>query len=328
MKKIIGLGNALVDIMTQLHTDSTLVDLNFPKGSMQLVDDLTSTSIDQKTSGMSKSMSAGGSAANTINGLANLGLQTSFIGKVGKDELGDLFGSDMNENNISPKLLTGKTGSGRAIGLISPDTERTFATYLGAAIELGPEDLSEELFSGYGMLHIEGYLVQNQALVKKAVQLAKALNLIVSIDLASFNVVANNKEFLHEIIRDYVDVVFANEEEAKAFTNLSPEEALNYISNLCEIAIVKLGPNGSLIKKNHEQHKVGVIQVNPLDTTGAGDLYASGFLYGLVKGLPLNKCGEIGAVLSGHVIEVIGSKMDQKKWELIREKVSKIEKRN
>lgn len=324
MTKVIGLGNALVDIMTQLKSDETLHELNFPKGSMQLVDDVTSLAIDSKTSVLEKSMSAGGSAANTINGLANLGVVTSFIGKVGEDELGSFFGNDQKESGIEPKLLIGNAGSGRAIGLISPDSERTFATYLGAAIELSPEDLNADLFKGYQILHIEGYLVQNQDLVRKAVQLAKECKMQVSIDLASFNVVEDNRDFLHEIISKYVDIVFANEEEAKAFANQSPEDALNTIADLCEIAIVKLGKEGSLIKKGKDSFKVGVIQANSIDTTGAGDLYASGFLYGLINNLSLNKCGEIGALLSGNVIEVIGSKMNQERWDKIRNRVEEL----
>ncbi len=321
MTKVIGLGNALVDIMTQLKSDDTLHELDFPKGSMQLVDDMTSKNIESITKGLNKSMSAGGSAANTINGLANLGVPASFIGKVGEDELGEFFGNDQKESGIEPQLLIGQASSGRAIGLISPDSERTFATYLGAAIELSTEDLNRELFEGYQILHIEGYLVQNHDLVRKAVQLAKACHLKVSIDLASFNVVEENKNFLTEIITEYVDIVFANEEEAKSFTNQNPEEALNTIAELCEIAIVKLGKQGSLVKQGNDSFKVGIIQANSIDTTGAGDLYASGFLYGLINKLPLIKCGEIGAILSGHVIEVIGSKMDYTRWEKIKAEV-------
>jgi sugar/nucleoside kinase (ribokinase family) len=324
MKKVIGLGNALVDIMTQLKSDDTLHQLNFPRGSMQLVDDKTSTQIDQNTSNLKKSLSAGGSAANTINGLANLNIDTSFIGKVGDDELGRFFGDDQKKSGIQPQLLSGNAGSGRAIGLISPDSERTFATFLGAAIELSASDLHVDMFSGYDVLHIEGYLVQNHELIREAVKLAKDSGLKVSIDLASFNVVEDNRAFLNDIISEYVDIVFANEEEAKAYTQQNPKEALHTIAEQCEIAIVKLGKEGSLIKKGEEIAEVGVITANALDTTGAGDLYASGFLYGLIHGLSLKKCGQIGAILSGNVIEVIGSKMDQDRWAKIRKEVSAV----
>ncbi|MBT4730089.1 MAG: adenosine kinase, partial [Bacteroidetes bacterium] len=141
---------------------------------------------------------------------------------------------------------------------------------------------------------------------------------------ASFNVVEDNREFLQEIITNYVDIVFANEEEAKAFTNKTPEESVHIIAEICDIAIVKLGKQGSLIKKGNELYEVGIIEANSVDTTGAGDLYASGFLYGLIKELTLNKCGEIGALLSGNVIEVVGSKMNEERWSKIKEEVKRI----
>jgi sugar/nucleoside kinase (ribokinase family) len=115
-----------------------------------------------------------------------------------------------------------------------------------------------------------------------------------------------------------VDIVFANEDEARALTGLEPEEALLELSKIAEIAIVKTGSSGSLIKSGHDQYTIGVIDVNPIDTTGAGDLYASGFLFGLSKGLPLQECGELGALLAGNVIEFMGSKMSAERWEKIR----------
>lgn len=325
MSKVIGMGNALVDIMTRLENDALLNDFNLPKGSMQLVDKISVEIVLKGTQHLQIQQSSGGSAANTIHGLANLGIETGFIGTIGEDEFGVFFHEDLKKNNIQPRLFKGKTESGRAIALVSPDSERTFATFLGAAIELSAEHLTTDIFEGYHYFHIEGYLVQNHDLIKKAVELAKQQGLKVSLDLASFNVVEANIDFLKELIRDYVDIVFANEEEAKAFTGLQPEEALHEIAKTCEIAVVKIGKNGSLIKTGDTVYTIGVIQANSLDTTGAGDNYASGFIYGLVNGLSLQKCGEIGAVLSGKVIEVIGAKMDSNTWDTIRKMVIEIQ---
>jgi sugar/nucleoside kinase (ribokinase family) len=141
---------------------------------------------------------------------------------------------------------------------------------------------------------------------------------MVSLDMASFNVVEANRDFLMSIITDYVDIVFANEDEARALTGLEPEEALQAIGKLVDIAIVKTGSSGSLVKSGNEEHIIGVIDVSPIDTTGAGDLYASGFLYGLSIGLPLRECGELGALLAGNVIEFMGSKMSAERWDEIR----------
>ncbi|HQI89045.1 MAG TPA: adenosine kinase [Tenuifilum sp.] len=326
MAKFLGLGNALVDILVQLPNDAKLFELNLSKGSMQLVDAERMQSILAQTEGLPRTLAAGGSAANTIHGLANLGMSTAFIGKVGDDSFGQAFANDMIQNGITPIMLKGNAESGRALAFITPDSERTFAVYLGAAIEMTPNDLDPSLFNGYTHFHIEGYLVQNHGLVRKAVELAKQSGCSISLDLASYNVVDENRDFLREVVKNYVDIVFANEEEAKAFTGKTPVEALHELGKLADIAVVKLGADGSLIKQGETTFEVGVIEVSSIDTTGAGDLYAAGFLYGLSKGLSLLKCGEIGAILSGHVIEVLGPKMDGIRWSKVKDLVLEVEK--
>jgi sugar/nucleoside kinase (ribokinase family) len=318
MTKILGMGNALVDIMTKLEDDSILEKFNLPKGSMQLVNEAAVDKITKGTTHLQKSQSSGGSAANTIHGLAKLGIETAFIGKVGKDDFGDFFRDDLIKSKITPELSLSDNESGCAIALISPDSERTFGTFLGAAVELAAEDLEKFDFSKYDYFHIEGYLVQNHKLLEKALHLAKENGLIVSLDLASYNVVEDNLEFLHKMVKEYVDIVFANEEEAKSFTGKEPEESLIHLGDICDIAIVKIGEKGSMIKKGNKVFKASVINVTPIDTTGAGDLYASGFLYGMVNNLPLDKCGEIGAILSGRVIENTGAKLFDNQWDEIK----------
>lgn len=326
MISILGMGNALVDVVTNLTGDNQLNDLNLPKGSMQLVDNDTMAHIVEQTKHLPQTLASGGSAANTTNGLSNLGIATAFIGKVGIDETGRFFEEDMVSAGIKPMLLKGKSLSGRALALVSPDSERTFAVHLGAAIELVPEEITADLFAGHTHFHIEGYLVQDHALIERALQLAKEANLTISIDLASYNVVKENLEFLRRIVKEYVDIVFANEEEAKAFTGKEPMEALNEIATMAEIAIVKLGAKGSAIKSGESVTTVGVAKANPIDTTGAGDMYAAGFLYGHAQGLSHRQSGEIGALLSGKVIEVLGPKMDAPTWKMLREQVERIKK--
>ncbi len=324
MAKVLGIGNALVDILIRLENEDTLDKFSLPRGSMQLVDRSQSDKILNETQNLKKQQSSGGSAANTINGLANLGIKTGFIGKIGNDEFGNFFKSDMQIKGIDPKLFFGNNETGRAIGMISPDSERTFATYLGSSVELSEKDLTNDLFKGYDYFHIEGYLLQNHKLIEQALIYAKKNNLIVSLDFASFNVVEENLEFLKNITKKYVDIVFANEDEAKSFTGEEPETALDIISDMCDIAVVKIGKKGSLIKKNNDAYRVGIIEANCVDTTGAGDLYAAGFLYGLIKNLPLNKCGEIGSILSAKVIEVVGAKMNSDKWKEIKNELKYI----
>ena len=323
--KILGMGNALVDIMTQLNDDSILNRFMLPKGSMTLIDKEMSSYLYNETIGLQKQKTSGGSAANTIHGLAHLGIEVSFIGKIGEDDLGKFFEIDMKNNGIYPILFNSNTETGRVVALISSDSERTMATYLGAAVELDPEDLTADMYEGNDFFYIEGYLVQNKELIQKALSLAKHGGLKTCLDLASYNIVLENIEFLKELINEYVDIVFANEEEAKALTGKSPEMALNDLSEMCEIAVVKIGDKGSIIKKGSEMISIPARKVNSIDTTGAGDLYAAGFLYGLGKGYSLRTAGEIGNILASRVIETIGAKMDESTWEMLRLKIKSVE---
>jgi sugar/nucleoside kinase (ribokinase family) len=327
MASVLGLGNALVDILAGVPNDDFLHHFDLPKGSMQLIDENTAHKITGHLKSFELRKAPGGSAANTISGLSKLAVDTGFIGKIGDDEIGKFFKEDMIRSGIKPMLSVGRAPSGRALVFVTPDSERTFATYLGAAVELVPEELVEADFKGYSYFHIEGYMVQNHDLVRQAVKIAKRHGLKISLDLASYNVVEQNMEFLDEILRDYVDIVFANQDEAKAFTGLDPEGALSELAGLCEIAVVKVGRKGSYIKKGMEVHKIGIIDAIPLDKTGAGDLYASGFIYGLINKYPLNICGELGSILSGKVIEVVGPKMEDQVWDTIKEMIADVLKR-
>lgn len=317
MKRVIGIGNALVDVMTRLNDDNVLLKLNYPKGSMQLVDSAESERIKRETAGFVESLTPGGSAANTIHSLAMLGMESGFIGSVGSDAVGDLFENELKEAGVRAFLIRGTFPTGTAVAMITPDSERTFATHLGAAVELTAEDILPERMEGYNILYLEGYLITNFELVEKACVTAHAGGLKVAVDLASFNVVEAFREQFNELVDMHTDIVFANEEEALALTGFPPEEALENMASRCEIAVVKTGSRGSLIRRGDEIIRVGVMGVNPVDTTGAGDLYAAGFLYGLAKDQPLNVCGSIGTLLAGNVIEVMGPKMGRLRWEKI-----------
>jgi sugar/nucleoside kinase (ribokinase family) len=322
--KVLGMGNALVDIMTNLEDDAILDQFNLPKGSMQLVDHEFSNFVHEGTNHLNKQIASGGSAANAIHGLARLSIETGFIGKVGNDDFGRFFKADMESVGIKPMLLSGNSATGKAIALISRDSERTFATYLGAAVELSSEDITADHFVDYDFFHIEGYLVQNHALIERAVKMAKQKGLKITLDMASYNVVEENLDFLHMILREYVDIVFANEDEAKAFTGKDPMEAANDFGSLCEIAVIKIGKNGSIVKNRANSHQIAPFKATSIDTTGAGDLYAAGFIYGLINDYSLDKCGSLGSLLAAKTIEVIGPKMNDKAWSEIRHLIKSI----
>ena len=267
MDKIIGLGNALVDVLATLKDDTLLDEMGLPKGSMQLIDDAKLQQINTKFSQMKTHLATGGSAGNTILGLA----------------------------------------------------------CLGAAASLKAEELSLDMFKGYAYLFIEGYLVQDHEMILHAIELAKEAGLQICLDMASYNIVAGDMDFFSLLINKYVDIVFANEEEAKVFTGKEPEEALEIIAKKCSIAIVKVGANGSYIRKGTEEIKVSAIPVKKvMDTTGAGDYFAAGFLYGLTCGYSLEKCAKIGSILSGNVIQTIGTTISGERWDEIKLNINRI----
>ena len=312
-KKVLGLGNALVDLI--IHIDDQFLDqFGLPKGSMTLVDDIMSKSILEATKDQRLEIAAGGSASNTMDGLANLGVSCGYMGKIGTDTYGQIFFDTMKDHRIKPHLLYGEKATGTAITLLSDNAERTFATHLGSAVDLVPEDLDPQVFRNYDILHIEGYLVQNHELIKIAMQLARKSGMTISIDMASFNIVDQNRDFLKEVIKEYVDIVFANEEEAKSLTQSSPRDALDIIANWCDIAVVKIGKAGSWIKKGNDVFRIEGFPAKALDSTGTGDIYAAGFLFGLVNGKHLASCGKIGSYLGAQLVEIYGARLSDDRW--------------
>lgn len=330
MKSILGIGNALTDILAVLPDETLLKTYHLPKGSMQHVDMETGDKIWQALKPLGVKYVAGGSAANTITCTSIFGMPSSFIGKIGDDELGLLFKSDQEQYGVNTMLLKSEHSSGRSMVFVSGgNAERTFAVYLGAALDLVPEDLKPEYFEGHDYFHIEGYLVQNQALIRKAVELAHDAGCIISLDMASYNVVESNNAFLHDIIDRYVDIVFANETEAKAFTKLpDPKKSLEEISTHCKIAVVKVGKDGSWVRSGDEEYQIPAWPAEPVDATGAGDTYAAGFLYAHSLGMPLKVCGEIGSIIAAKVVEVIGTKMDVNRWKEADKQISQLIEQN
>jgi sugar/nucleoside kinase (ribokinase family) len=316
--RILGIGNALVDIITMLQDDQIIRSLKLPKGSMTLVDREMSDRVQQEIANEKRRLVTGGSVANAINGVANLKVPCGFLGTVGEDELGILFEEEQKNQGILPLLIHSDLPTGRAVGLVEPDGERTFATYLGAASELRPDDISVERLHGFDIFFIEGYLVYNHALIMAAASAAKNAGLTIALDLSSYNVVEANREILDELVDDYVDIIFANEEEAIAFTGLQPLDAVINLAGRCDIAVVKVGKEGAWIQQGTIRHLVPAAGDLVVDTTGAGDFFAAGFLAGIAKGYDLEKSGKLGALLASRVIRVPGAKLDEAEWIEIR----------
>jgi sugar/nucleoside kinase (ribokinase family) len=315
---IVGIGSALVDILLT-ETDEFLQTLNAPKGGMTLVD---SAFIEAalKKSRAHPSVVPGGSACNTIVGVGKIGGSARFVGKCGNDDLGKLFKDGLIRSLVNPRISVSTSPTGRVLSVVTPDAQRTMFTYLGAASEAVPAEIVADHFSDASIVHIEGYLIFNQDLILAALKMAKKSGVRVSLDLASFTVVEANKEFIREIAKEYVDILIANEDEARAFTGTSDEgEALDILSSYSSTAVLKVGRRGSYIRMDGATTQVGIMGSGAaVDTTGAGDLWAAGFLFGLVKGFPAEKCGQIASACGYEVCQVLGAQIPDEGWERIR----------
>jgi sugar/nucleoside kinase (ribokinase family) len=308
-------------MLVTLSSDDVLQEYQLAKGSMSLLDSQFQTDISRSVAGCPYTLSLGGSAGNTIRAMARLGVRVGFMGKVGEDTTGDFYIQALRNVNVEPFILRSEHRSGKCLALVSPDGERTFVTHLGAAAELQAEDIDPVVFNGYDCLYVEGYLVQDHNLIRTTMARAKEHGLKVAIDLASFNVVRENREFLHDLVERYVDIIFANEEEAREFSGCDKAiDSLHYISNMCELTIVKTGMKGALIKRGDEIVEVGIMAAaKRVDTTGAGDFYAAGFLAALCEGMSLRQCGTVGAITAGKVIEIVGTTLGEETWhEILR----------
>lgn len=328
IKHILGIGNALTDMLVSLSSDDVLKQYQLAKGSMSLVDSQMQTDVLSSVAGCPYSLSLGGSAGNTIRAMARLGTEVGFIGKVGNDSTGDFYIQALRNVNVAPYILRSENQSGRCLSLVSPDGERTFVTHLGAALDLQAHDIDPMIFNGYDCLYVEGYLVQDHDLIHNTMSKAKECGLKVAIDLASFNVVRENRAFLHNLVEKYVDIIFANEEEAHEFSRLNNVmESLHYIGKMCELTIIKTGTKGAIIKRGNEVVEVGIMAAaKRVDTTGAGDFYAAGFLSALCEGMSLRQCGTIGAITAGKVIEVVGTTLGEDAWRDILHLIEKVRK--
>ena len=328
MKKIVGLGNALTDILIHIGSDAVLEEFGLRRGSMNLVDTKFQKELSEYVSEMPHALSVGGSTSNTIRSMARFGIQTGYIGKVGTDTTGDFFRQAMDGLGIRSHILNGTLPSGRCISLISPDGERTMCTYLGAAIEMQDSEIVPDMLAGFDCLYVEGFQVQNRELITGIVRLAREMGMQVAMDLASYNIVEENLGFLKELAAGYVDIIFANELEAEAFTGHSnPLEALDALSHYGKnLTIVKAGAEGAYMKYQGEVDHTGVLPgIKCIDSTGAGDLYSAGFLTGLCRGLTVRQCAIIGAVAGGKCTEVDGTTFPEELWDEIRTLARQVE---
>ncbi len=309
---VIGVGNAIVDVLSHAE-DGFLAEFGLDKGTMTLIDASRAETL-YAAMGPGIEMS-GGSAANTIAGLASLGGRGAFIGKVRNDQLGEIFGHDIRSLGITFETTPATDGlpTARCLVFISPDAQRTLQTFLGVASELGPEDIDESLIAISRITYLEGYLWDRprakEAFVKAA-RTAHAAGQRVALSLSDpFCVDRHRADFL-DLVNDHIDILFANEDEIVALYKAhSFDAALQQVRGHCEVAALTRSEKGAVVAGDGEVH---VIDAEPVaavvDTTGAGDAYAAGFLFGLTRGQPLEVCGRMGGIAAAEVIGHVGAR--------------------
>ncbi|ERP39316.1 adenosine kinase [Chitinivibrio alkaliphilus] len=319
IQAITGVGAALMDYISA-ESEAFIEHHRITRGGMTLVSNERIAELLAATEGTVQK-SPGGSACNTITGYAKLGGAASFVGSIGKDSTGRLLTEHLCLRGVSPCLLEKDTPTGRVLSIVTPDGERSMQTFLGASADTAPADITEKMFSSCGLVHIEGYLFFNRDLIISVAEAARRKNRLISLDLASFTVVESDREAFQYFVRTYVDIVFANEEEARAYTGAKDDEAaVRSLSEDTTIAVVKQGSRGSLIFTQETLYDIPPVTMShaPVDTTGAGDLWAAGFLYAYLHGASIDTAGRLGSLCGYEVCQVQGAQIPEEKWEYIR----------
>lgn len=316
--ELIGVGSPLVDLLLEVDDEFLHKHVDGAKGGMELVDDEAIADIIKKQRKKPK-QAPGGAAANTTVGCAQLGIRSAFIGSCGDDDYGNYFAEELSNHNCEARLVRNDTQhTGHVLSMITPDAERTMRTTLGAAGMLHPNHFSADTFAGARVVMLEGYTLFNPELTRAIANAAKAAGCKLALDMASFEVVEANRAILDDLLINCVDIVFANEDEAGAWHEQGIEAAIYDLAKHCELAVVKLGKEGAWICQDQERHHVEADVVEAIDTTGAGDIWAAGFLAAYIRGLPLEVCGRVGSMSAAAVIQVIGAQTPRGGWMPIR----------
>jgi sugar/nucleoside kinase (ribokinase family) len=315
-KKILGVGSPVVDTIAIVE-DDFLEKVKGEKGGMILVDGSELDSLIAALPAGSIRV-PGGSAGNTLFALARMGAPAALLGKLGNCSMAEFYSEQFKlHGGETNGFKHGFTPNGHCLSLVTPDGERTMRTHLGAAMTLSPEEIQVADFEGYEFAHLEGYLLFNEALMRKVLKSAKAAGCTTSLDLASFEVVQASSGILPEILDTYIDIVFANEEEAAAFTGIQEDYAAmaRALHQHCDVAAVKIGARGSFVAQSGEVHTIApVLAKQVIDTTAAGDLWAAGFLNGWLEGRPVTECAHLGSLLGAAVVQQQGSVLPDAVW--------------
>ncbi len=309
---VYGVGNSLVDIQARID-DSVLDGLKFPKGIMTLVDEDTQSRVLQSILGAKISRCAGGSAANTIAGIAEFGGKAAYAGKTGVDELGDFWLQDMRHLGVTIEVPRGEGQTGACVVLITEDAQRTMLTHLGLSATLRPEDISESEIRQAKYVYIEGYLFAGDSTKHaaiKAIELAKKNGVKVAFTVSDPFLIQMHRDLFWELIQGPIDLLFCNLEEARSLTGLTDavDCAQKIHSHAADVALT-LGEDGSLLMHAGKTIPIEGVTTKAVDTTGAGDMYAAGILYGITNGLSWRQAGHLASHAASRVVAQMGARL-------------------
>ena len=321
---VVGIGNAIVDVLSHAD-DAFLRDNGLVKGSMTLID-LDQAEALYKKMGSAVEMS-GGSAANTIAGIASLGGRAGYIGKICDDILGVVFRHDIRAIGVAfdSQPVVGHPPTARSLIIVTPDAERTMHTYLGACVELGPDDIDPDFITRAQVTYMEGYLWDRPAAKEaflKAADVAAQAGRRVSLTLSDSFCVERHRDSFRELISGHVDILFGNEDElVNLYRTDTLDQAIDAVRGECEIVVVTRGAKGSMVMDGPSVFEVPAEPIDRLvDTTGAGDLYAAGFLHGYTQGRHLAECARLGSLAAAEIISHYGARPEVDLAELVGEK--------
>ncbi len=316
---IVGVGAALMDLLVE-EKDDFLGKLGAEKGGMTLVESpVIQTALAGATRGVKSS--PGGSASNTIVGIGSLGGRARMIGRVGHDALGETFREGLRRAGVEERVrVSPDAETGRVLSVVTPDAQRTMFTFLGASSALNPDDITDADMADAALVHLEGYLLFNRPVMDRVLDLARAHNARVALDLGSFQVVEAMRAYLDELFAQRrIDVLLANEDEARAYTGLGESGSLERFAGKVDTAVVKRGKHGALVARGDDRIEVNAHLVKAIDTTGAGDLWASGFLYGLNHGLSLENSANLASRVGAEVVQVLGAVIPPEGWDRVKD---------
>lgn len=309
---VLGIGSAFVD--TILRVDEHFLEgVPGAKGGMEPIEYETLVEILGRCPKGGVEI-AGGSCTNVIRGLAHLGQECGIIGRVGNDLPGQMVAQQLREIGVTPYYHQSDLPTGRVLSLVTPDGKRTCRTYLGASSTMTPELLDSALFEGVKLVHIEGYSLLYSGLTEKAMELAKKAGAKVSFDMASFEIAQQFHDQILDLLNGPIDIAFINEDEALALTEFNPEATCDVVRGMCEIAVVLMGKDGCWVGNGTQSRYCSAFPVTPLDTTGAGDCFAAGFLHGFLSGFSLEKCAKLGALAGRAVVQILGAELSGETW--------------